>query len=209
MRHLPLFILVGFLVGLLSSCNDHTPAVGAGGGGRELTVYDNLKYQVYILDTAAIRANNLLNEGGAEADKIKVLILKLKFDDLAHDTLKFSLLGYPAKNHGQHGQSAPPISLVRQDTGMITLPGKLILGNVYASWKDIITEIYNPATHTWKADFGPLKFTPTDKTPGFSLWNGHLHYKITLHKGNGEEIPPLGGAALDETKPSPPAPPYP
>ena len=209
MKQIPLFILVGILFGSLSSCNDHTTTVGTGGGGRTPTVYDSLKYNAFILDTAAIRAANLLNEGGPEADKIKVLVLKLKFDNLVIDTFRCDLLGYPAKDHKHHGDRATAITLARQDTGLVKLPRRLVLGNIYASWRDIIGEIYNTATHTWKTDFGHLKFTPTDRTLGMSIYDGHLHYKITLHKGNGEEIPPVGGAALDETKPSPPAPPYP
>jgi hypothetical protein len=167
-------------------------------------IYDSLYYPVYILDRATLTRETELR---AASNSDKSLILKLKFNGVSHDTLNLGLIGYPSKNHANHGQGSDTVLIRPIDTAYRRLPKTLILGNIYVYWnaiKDTILETGgNP--RNIKADFSYLKFIPVNHVAGMP-WDPYLSYKIEAYLTNGNKIT-FPGAGSDDSHPSPPAPP--
>jgi len=133
-------LITGFIITqIFIACNNNTNDPVASTTARFTTdIYDSLYYPVYILDAATIMANpELRSNPGTD----KSLILKLKFNGISHDTLDIGLIGYPSRNHANHGQGSDTVLLTRQNTGYIKLPKQLIWGNGYVFWNAIQDKI--------------------------------------------------------------------
>lgn len=178
-------------------------------GKSEQFISDTLKYPCFTLGRTKIEASKELM-GTPPIPFHKVVILKIKFSNVASDIFEHELLAYPAKDHMHHGvisnTTPPPINLDQLASCYTRLPRRLILGNIYVDWKTIKDSI-SLANGDLKPEFNYLKFTPVDKTSGITLWDGHLRYSVSAHKADGTKMWPLKGGGADDSKPSPPAPP--